>query len=121
MIYFIAAEGSNQIKIGFTDKDPLDRLATLQTGNPHKLTLVATVEGDKQTEKELHQRFASDRTNGEWFNITPRLLIYVAHLHAETRLLAMESRIAKLEYEMTRLRRSKSEVARIFDEAEPPR
>lgn len=82
MIYFIVAEETNSVKIGYTGGDPLDRLSDLQTGNHHKLSLIATAEGDRDFEKRLHERFASDRVQGEWFKLSTRLVVYICKLYA---------------------------------------
>lgn len=67
MIYFIQAGKHGQIKIGYTDSNPVDRLRSLQVGNPLKLRLVGVVDGTKQAEKDLHHRLREYRVNGEWF------------------------------------------------------
>lgn len=70
MIYFIQAK--KHIKIGYSD-DPCTRLRELQTGNPHKLKLMATMPGDSQTEIGLHEVFKKYRVEGEWFKYTGHL------------------------------------------------
>lgn len=57
-------------KIGFS-KNPQNRLKTIKTHNPLKVTLFATLKTDKyiELEKELHDLFSSKRTNGEWFEL----------------------------------------------------
>lgn len=64
MIYFI--RNGDFIKIGRA-KNPDVRLAQLQTAHPHKLALVCTMEGGPDVEKALHNHFAANRANGEWF------------------------------------------------------
>jgi hypothetical protein len=64
MIYFIKAK--EYVKIGYS-VDPNARLLELQTGNPHKLKLLATMPGETQTEASLHKLFEKCRVNGEWF------------------------------------------------------
>lgn len=66
--YLIAAEGSPLVKIGQA-LHPSKRLQSLQTGQPAKLSLVWTHEGD--FEDALHRRFAVHRVRGEWFDLTP--------------------------------------------------
>ncbi len=77
MIYFIQDEASLAIKIGFTNGDPEERLKTLQTGCPGKLWLIHTTPGDQAFEKDLHDRFAQARVNGEWFRPVPAILWFV--------------------------------------------
>jgi len=75
MIYFIQDQTTLLIKIGFTDGDPLNRLAALQTGNPSGLVLLHTLPGGKTAEADLHARFASARERGEWFRPVPDMLL----------------------------------------------
>jgi hypothetical protein len=77
MIYLIQAEGVGHIKIGFTDGDPMVRLAMLQTGSPVVLRLLGTLPGDETAEKNLHRQFASARVHGEWFKPVAELLALV--------------------------------------------
>lgn len=55
------------VKIGITERDVQSRIAGLQTGCPEKLQVYAVLPGDLILEKELHDRFAALRRNGEWF------------------------------------------------------
>jgi hypothetical protein len=64
MIYFIQAK--RHVKIGYSKK-PEYRLAKMQTANPEKLKLLATMNGDARTEKGLHEALAKQRVRGEWF------------------------------------------------------
>ena len=64
MIYFIQAK--QFVKIGYS-VDPKSRLEDLQTANPVKLKLLATMPGGFQTEAELHKIFGKRRANREWF------------------------------------------------------
>ena len=72
MIYFIQAVNDSEgpVKIGYTDKAPYKRLASLQTGNPYLLQIIAIANGDRDTETYLHRRFSADRMVGEWFKWT---------------------------------------------------
>lgn len=63
-VYFIRA--GSVVKIGYS-ADPHKRLADLQTANHRKLTLVATIPGEREDESRLHGRFAAYRIAGEWF------------------------------------------------------
>lgn len=71
-IYFIG-HGDGRVKIGYTARDPYERLANLQTSNSNKLYLLASCPGTMKQEQELHKRFAHARVAGEWFNITTEL------------------------------------------------
>ena len=73
-VYFIRDEGG-PIKIGKTRGPVESRLASLQTGNPRRLTLLATTRA--YSERELHSRFWEERIAGEWFKPSRRLLAFV--------------------------------------------
>jgi hypothetical protein len=64
-IYFMGAAGG-PIKIGHA-KDPVSRLAEVQTGHPARLVLIATVQGPASLERQYHAKFAHRRLHGEWF------------------------------------------------------
>lgn len=73
-VYFI--QGSNEeglIKIGWA-KDPIKRLADLQTACPIPLTLLGAKPGDVTDEKALHRKLAFARFHGEWFAPVPEVL-----------------------------------------------
>lgn len=75
MIYFVRAIGSDHVKIGYT-KDAASmnrRLKALQTGQPWKLEILRTVDGDMWLESWYHQLFHRERMNGEWFNYCPAM------------------------------------------------
>lgn len=64
--YLIKADGSHLVKIGIA-LDPMQRVKTLQTGQPMDLYLMWSVPGDY--EYDLHLRFAAHRYRGEWFDL----------------------------------------------------
>lgn len=84
-VYFIQEEGGSQLnKIGHTSGvDPVEavrrRLDSLQTGNPHRLKILAILGTPRpqRTESSLHERFKSTRKVGEWFQPTPELMSYI--------------------------------------------
>jgi len=82
MIYFIQAEDSRCIKIGFTVGSVRARFASLQTGNHERLKLLAAAPGDRATEMFLHRQFASLRVrhDGEWFRESPALLAEIRRI-----------------------------------------
>lgn len=70
-VYFITAPSEGLVKIGFTDRSPERRLGTHQVGSPVRLELAHVDEwGDRLTEAELHYRYKSVRSHGEWFSLT---------------------------------------------------
>lgn len=83
MIYF--AMMGNYIKIGFTDQDDVnDRISQLNTSAAEKIELICTIEGGRDVESGLHDRFAQFRANGEWFRICPELLKFIIALDGKT-------------------------------------
>lgn len=61
--------GAPVYKIGASN-NPMRRIKTLQTSNPYPLRLVVMFEGDESLEKQLHERYANRRLQGEWFALT---------------------------------------------------
>lgn len=77
-VYFIEAIGGKQIKIGWTDRHPVKRLANLQTGSCLPLKGLGVLIGPFALEGEMHSRFHLLRKSGEWFRVHPRLRKFVA-------------------------------------------
>lgn len=73
MVYFISAEDTNLVKIGYS-KDPIKRLAVLQHMSPIKVGFLKIVRGDRQKEHEIHVKLQDCRSHGEWFRFTSKLL-----------------------------------------------
>ena len=59
-------------KVGYS-VNPNKRVAELQTGNPRKLSLLASIPGTEADEKALHQKYISDNLLQEWFAASPEL------------------------------------------------
>lgn len=76
-VYFIVCAETRYCKIGFTAKDPQKRLKSLQTGSPGELALILMQPGTHETERALHERFASSNVRGEWFEVTDELRAYM--------------------------------------------
>ena len=81
MIYFIQSGKSGPIKIGYTSKNPKERLRSLQTASPKKLSLLGTIDGGIEDEKALHIKFKSSKATNEWFNPTDEVLSYLFKYH----------------------------------------
>src|SRR6266481_301165 len=73
LIYFFRS--GELIKIGWS-KEPASRLRELSTGNPN-LELVATMEGNRKSETELHRRFSHLRHKGEWFRFDDEIKDFI--------------------------------------------
>ena len=80
MIYFIESE-SGHVKIGYTRNNVNGRLAALQGGNPHKLFLRKTIEGDIVQENLIHKKFSHLRCKGEWFKLERDLIDFIESPH----------------------------------------
>jgi hypothetical protein len=82
-IYFLQPIGrpTAEIKIGFSERSIVARLRNLQTASPEPLAFLAAIPGTRQTERELHQRFAAVRVCGEYFEAAP-VLAYLGGLGA---------------------------------------
>jgi hypothetical protein len=72
-VYFVEAEGSERIKIGWTSTDPFDRLNSLSTGSPFPLRMLVHLSGTQKTEGWLHAACVEARAHNEWFHATPEL------------------------------------------------
>ena len=68
-LYIIKAEGCDLVKVG-ASKRPSERLRTLQTGSPLKLTLHSYIVGAAHLESEIHESLTLKglHSHGEWFH-----------------------------------------------------
>jgi hypothetical protein len=64
-IYVVGFAGYR--KIGYTGGWPPIRYADIQTGCPEKLAVFGESYGTRQDERNLHRRFDTYKTYGEWF------------------------------------------------------
>lgn len=74
-VYFIS--DGEYVKIGYTNSDPKDRLAGLQTGNARHLQIIHTIPGNISKEQALHQRFQHLKVRGEWFKFTEEIQNFI--------------------------------------------
>lgn len=74
-VYILQAEGTTRVKIGRA-KSVQKRKATLHTGSPFPLQVLASIEtSDAVTlELALHKRYRVYRRHGEWFDIPADIL-----------------------------------------------
>ena len=82
MIYYVLAENTNRVKIGYTrDLESMKiRLSALQTGCPNELKILSIENGGMQKEAMLHSLFSSLRTRGEWFRFESIIKEHVRQL-----------------------------------------
>lgn len=79
-VYFIQGQSTRLVKIGITSGNVYSRLATIQANSPDTLKLLKAVKGDSKYESELHKRFASVRSHGEWFYPSRGLMAFIEGL-----------------------------------------
>lgn len=73
-IYFLSS--NNLIKIGLTTNIK-KRMAAISTMCSAPIELLGFIDGNKNTEASLHQKFANIRSHGEWFNKTDDLINFI--------------------------------------------
>jgi hypothetical protein len=81
-IYFIQAVTGGPVKIGYSADVPT-RVRELQTSSPVRLAVLCTVEGTMAGERALHNAFATDSMEGEWFTPSDALRSKVKELGGE--------------------------------------
>lgn len=91
-VYFLRAR--RFYKIGWA-KDLKKRRAQLQSGNPHRLELMASVAGTRSDESMLHHMMRKDRHRGEWFRHEPHIYYIIQMINEEGSVSAMVERIRK--------------------------
>ena len=78
MIYFLHQEGSNFVKIGWTERDSTTfRASELQVGNAMPFHLLMTLPGGGDREDELHAQFAAFHVKGDWYRMEGPLLKFI--------------------------------------------
>lgn len=74
-VYFV--RGGDLVKIGFS-ANVTQRLGDLRIGSPVKLELWHVCAGGRDLERALHERFAKDRSHGEWFRVSDEIADFVS-------------------------------------------
>lgn len=83
MIYFIANEEQQIVKIGYTKNNPLTRLFNIQVGNPYILNIIGVMEGSISMERELHEKFKHLQLQGEWFSLNDEINQFILNMERE--------------------------------------
>lgn len=72
------------VKVGYSNAAGMEgRVASLQTGNPYRLRVLATAGAYMSHEQRAHKVLAPDRLTGEWFGWSPRVAAFVAALRSQ--------------------------------------
>lgn len=82
-IYFAGDTALTKIKIGHS-KNPWARLSNLQTGNPTKLKILATIKTTESGDRWLSDHFGSFKINGEWFSPDEKMISLINNLISKT-------------------------------------
>ena len=84
MIYFIG-QGDDYVKIGYTKGSVAHRLTSIQTGNPHELKLLLTLEGGRKAEYSYHSTFAPYHVRGEWYHLSKEIAAFIKQWSGDKR------------------------------------
>jgi hypothetical protein len=83
-VYYIRAVTTGFIKIGIAI-DFRNRFRGLCSASPDKLVVLAVVEGQYRDEEQaLHKKFAKERSHGEWFHPSKRLMKHIRAIQLQT-------------------------------------
>jgi hypothetical protein len=79
-------QGGVLYKIGYTYGPVRQRLSTLQTGSPIKLSLVCEIRAPvaEKLERALAERFHTRHVRGEWYRLTKQDIYYLQVEEAES-------------------------------------
>ncbi len=79
MIYFVQDMETKLVKIGWS-WNPKERRAHLASSLRADIIMLATEEGERAREMELHQQFSDAKHHGEWFHPVESIRTYVEML-----------------------------------------
>lgn len=77
-VYFMQERISGCIKIG-TTIDPFRRRREIKFRRSRTRDFIGIMPGTRALERELHERFAATRVEGEWFRPSADLFKYIKH------------------------------------------
>lgn len=75
-VYFVQAEWSKEIKIGFSTQVG-SRISILRSVHFQNMTLLGWIPGGPRVEREMHAKFARWAVGGEWFTPALELLTFI--------------------------------------------
>lgn len=76
-VYFLYAQTVNLMKIG-TSRDPEKRILSVRLISPVPVEVFAIMEGGRDLESQLHDKFHHLHSHGEWFHATQELRNFAA-------------------------------------------
>lgn len=83
-VYYVRGISTGMIKIGIA-LDFRSRLLGLRSSSPDRLVVLATSPGQYlDEERALHKQFAKERSHGEWFHPSKRLLKHIRAIQLQT-------------------------------------
>jgi hypothetical protein len=81
-VYVLRAVGTGLFKIGMSNGDVMQRVASIQTNTPNEIHVEHTKSDPNplQLEKSLHNMFSDKRVRGEWFRLSKTDLMKIKTL-----------------------------------------
>jgi hypothetical protein len=79
-VYFLQVDHHGPIKIGYTRKNPINRILLHQHASPYEIRWIGYMIGVPIDEIRTHERFAGFRIRGEWFHPAKELVDYIARV-----------------------------------------
>jgi hypothetical protein len=116
-LYFMQSNG--YVKIG-TAMNPLKRLYTVQSCNPHEVYLLAVIQGGMKEELAWHVRFEAEFVRGEWFRYSGRLRDAIAELGDRVVAVPVKASMGTSKMRRIENRRSKLELGGIVRATRSP-
>ena len=99
MVYFLQDMRQDRIKIGYVDVMTVEaRVHQIRLNHRGLIRLLATIEGKRERERELHQQFQNSRLlvntrYGDWFWMSDNLCCFISRLNPRLRLLSDSGKI----------------------------
>ena len=94
MIYFVQDMRHDRIKIGYVDVMSVEaRVHQIRLDNRGMIRLLATTDGKRKRERELHKQFQDSRVvtdvrMGDWFRMSDDLCCFISSLNPKLQLLS---------------------------------
>ena len=94
MVYFLQDMRQDRIKIGYVDVMTIEaRVHQIRLNHRGLIRLLATIEGKRERERELHQQFQDSRLlvntrYGDWFRMSDDLCCFISTLNPKLQLLS---------------------------------